>query len=117
MITIDSPFAPLYTLTFIYKLSYLLSTLLGQVWRSEDAHIIGMNTEEVLAEIDHNQPHTGLIIGSTNVKALYPSLDIPFAIEKVCEVFYDSDIKIDGMNYEGIGLYLSLRRTYDESKV
>ena len=79
-----------------------------------------MNTEEVLAEIEAvncNQPHTGLIIGSTDVKALYPSLDIPFTIEKVCEVFYDSDIKIDGVNYEGVGLYASLRRAYDELKV
>ena len=143
MINTDSPFAPLYTLrkdhkmyddsvkgppmrpvcgshsSLNHKLSYLLSTLLGQVWKSEDAHSICMNTEEMLAEIEAvncNQPHTGLIIGSTDVKALYPSLDIPFAIEKVCEVFYDSDIKIDGVNYEEVGLYLSLNRTYDELK-
>ena len=29
------------------------------------------------------------IIGSTDVKALYPSLDIPFTIEKVGEVFHE----------------------------
>ena len=68
-----------------------------------------MNTEEMLAEIDNincNQPHWNLITGSTDVKALYTSLDIPFTIDKVCEVLYHSNIKFDGMNYEEVGLYL-----------
>ena len=50
------------------------------------------------------------------MKALYPSLDIPFIIEKVCEVFYDSNIKNAGVSYEEVGLYLSLNGTYDELK-
>ena len=43
-----------------HKLSHLLSTLFGQVWKSENAHNICMNTEEMLAEIEtvnYNQPH------------------------------------------------------------
>ena len=31
-----------------------------------------------------NQEDDGLIIGSTDVVALYPSLDIDFTIDKVC---------------------------------
>ena len=57
-----------------HKLSYLISTLLGQVWKSEDAHSICMNTEEMLAEIETaicNQPHIGLITGSTDVKVFH----------------------------------------------
>ena len=98
MINTNSPIAPLYTLrkyhkryghsvkgppmrplcgshsSLNHKLSYLLSTLLGQVWTSEDAHSVCMNTDEMLAEIETincNQPLIGLIIGSTDVKALY----------------------------------------------
>ena len=32
------------------------------------------------------------VIGSTDVKALYPSLDIPFTIEVVGDVFYNSNV-------------------------
>ena len=40
-----------------------------------------------------------------------PSLDIPFNMDKMCEVFYDSKMKIDGVSYEEAGLYLSLNMT------
>ena len=143
MINTSSPIAPLYTLrkdrkryddsvkeppmrpvcgshsSLNHKLSYLLSTLLGQVWKSEDAHSIYMNTEEMLAEIETincKQPYISLIIGSIDVKALYPSLDVPFTIEEVCEVFHDSNIKIDDVSCEEVGLYLSLNRTNDGLK-
>ena len=52
------------------------------------------------------------IIGSTDVKALYPSLDIEFTIEKICELFQESVMKIDGIDYEEMGLCL-METTYN----
>ena len=76
-----------------------------------------MNTEELLAEIERvNSEGLGdkVIIGSTDVKALYPSLDIAFTIKTVCEVFETSDVIILGVDYEELGLYVSLNRTAEE---
>ena len=53
-----------------------------------------------------------VIVGSADVKASYPSLDIDFTIEKVCEVFMNSGICIDNVDVEG--LYLALNRTSSE---
>ena len=55
-----------------------------------------------------------VIIGSADVKALYLSLDIPFTVEKVCEVFHASSVQIIGLNAEELGLYLALNRTEAE---
>ena len=52
-----------------------------------------------------------MIIGSTDVVALYPSLDIIFTIDKVCEVFFESDISIQGIDYAELGLYLAVTTT------
>ena len=76
-----------------------------------------MNTEELLAEIERvNSEGLGseTIIGSTDVKALYPSLDTTFTIQKVCEVFKTSNVTIVGIDYEELGLYISLNRTAEE---
>ena len=50
------------------------------------------------------------IIGSMDVKAMYPSLDIPFTVEKVCEVFQNSDVEIKGVDYHEVGLYIALKK-------
>ncbi|MEL7343085.1 MAG: hypothetical protein AAGM67_21555, partial [Bacteroidota bacterium] len=76
-----------------------------------------MNTEELLAEIERiNTEDLGdkVIIGSTDVKALYPSLDIDFTIQVVCDVFRTSGIEIVGIDYDELGLYISLTRTPEE---
>ena len=52
----------------------------------KDDKNICISTEEMLAEISrtNEQTLTDVIIGSADVRALYPSLDIEFTIEKVC---------------------------------
>ena len=35
------------------------------------------------------------IVGSADVEALYPSLDIDFTIDKVCEMLHDSTVTIE----------------------
>ena len=68
-----------------------------------------LSTEEMVAEIDrvNTRDHgSGLFIGSTDFKALYPSLDIDFTVEKVCDVIRQSTIKFEGLWYEELGLYI-----------
>ena len=73
-----------------------------------------MNTEEMLAEFKRlNDDHVmeDLVVGSADVKALYPNLDIPFAIDKACGVFYHSTVQVVGIDVEELGLYLALNKT------
>ena len=76
-----------------------------------------MNTEEMMSDISRVNCE-GLndknVVGSTDVKALYPSLDIPFTIEVVGDVFYNSNVNIAGVDNEELGLYISLNRSVDE---
>ena len=54
------------------------------------------------------------IIGSTDVKALYPSLDIPSTTENVRGFFHESEVNVDGIDYEELVLYISFNRSPDE---
>ena len=55
------------------------------------------------------QVKNDLVVGSADVKALYPSLNIDFTIKKVCDVFFESDdIQVEGVDYEEVGLYLAI---------
>ena len=49
-----------------------------------------------------------MVIGSTDVVALYPSLDIDFTIDKVCKIFFESNISVRGTDDLELGLYLTL---------
>ena len=94
------------------NLSHFMSVILTEVWKAEES--VCLNTEEMLAgfkEVNDSRIMEEIIIGSADVKALYPSLDISFTVEKVCEVFYTSGIRIDGLNKEELGLYLALNRS------
>ena len=51
---------------------------------------------------------TDCVIGSMDVKALYPSIDIDFAVEKCVEMIIESDVKFQNVNTDELGLYLSL---------
>ena len=42
------------------------------------------------------------------MKKLYPSLDVAFAVEKVRDVFYTSDVQVRAIDVEELGLYLTL---------
>lgn len=99
------------------RLSHLISLILSEVWQRDREGSVCMNTEEMMSDISHvnsNGLSEKTIIGSTDVKALYPSLDIPFTIEMVGKVFYESAVNISGVDYDELGLYISLNRTIDE---
>ena len=97
------------------NLSHLMSVILTEVWKAEES--VCLNTEEMLAgfkDVNDSFIMEEVIIGSADVKGLYPSLDISFTVEKVCEVFYTSTVRTDGLNKEELGLYLALNRSEAE---
>jgi hypothetical protein len=97
------------------KLSYLMSFILNEVWK--EAESVCMNIEEMLADFKRlNVDHIteDIIVGSADVKALYPSFDVTFTVEKVCEIFHSSSIKVIGIDTEELGLYLALNETEAE---
>ena len=49
-----------------------------------------------------------LIIRSTDVMALHLTLDTEFTIDKVREVFFKSNINLQGIDYAELGLYLAV---------
>ena len=67
------------------RLSHLISTILADVYKEEET--VCASTEELLAEVEKLNRDGELndmdIIGSMDVEALYPSLDIDFTVEKV----------------------------------
>ena len=92
------------------RISYILSSTLSEVWkRNKDT--VCMSTEELKAEIDRVNVGIGnrdIIVGSMDVKALYPSLDIPFTIEKVYEIIIESDLQFENFWYDEVSLYLAV---------
>ena len=123
MVTTNCPIPPLYTLRKDHKvtndpevgppvrpvcgavvgynrpLSHVISSMLKSVWEEEPD--VCLSTEEMMAGIqDVNRRIVSgeMAIGSADVKALYPSLDIEFTVEKVCEVVRDSKMVVSGVD-------------------
>ena len=51
-----------------------------------------------------------------DVKALYPSIDIDFAVEKCVEMIEKSESIFENIDTEELGLYLSLTLSLEERK-
>ena len=126
----DSPLAPVYTLRKDHKaylsaiegppvrpvcgvdsscnepLSWLLGTFFSKLWEDDRWGSIFLSTEEMIAEVERvnsSSPSTPIVIGSADVKALYPSLDIGITIEKVCETFESSAFSVEGVDKRNLG--------------
>ena len=54
------------------------------------------------------------VVGSLDVKALYPSIEIDFATEKCVEMIQKSQVNFKNVNTEELGLYLSLTMSEKE---
>ena len=95
------------------NMSYMLGLILRPVWQEIDTSCL--STEEMLATIK-NVNESGVLdeictVGSADVTALYPSIDVEFAAEKVCEMFMKSEVKIAEVDTKELGLYLALNKT------
>ena len=93
----------------------LISIILKEVYKDENS--VCFSTEEMIAAVDEVNERgidSTYIIGSADVKALYPSLDIEFTIEVVCDMFNKSKVNIKNVNYKEVALYIALNRTDEE---
>ena len=96
------------------KLSHLISMILKEVKRADEDSC--ESTDDIMAAIQSvNEEHcvvngNKLCVGSLDVKALYPSLNIPYAAEKICDEFMESEIEFvyESIDTYELGLYLVL---------
>ena len=65
-------------------------------------------------ECNGNQDLDGCMIGSFDVEALYPSIDIDFAIEKCLQLISESEFQFKSIDSTELGLYLSLTMDKNE---
>ena len=63
---------------------------------------------------DEEEPTGGMCVGSLDVKALYPSLDIPICAEIAKQRLIGGDLKFDGVCYKTATHYLALNMTQEE---
>ena len=92
-----------------------MSIILNEVWK--EAEIVCMNNEEMLADfkrLNDSRITEDIVAGFADVKALYPSLDVAFTVEKVCDVFYISNVQVRATDVEELELYLTLNRRETE---
>ena len=102
------------------KLSHLISLILKEIKRNDETSC--ESTEDVMAAVQVlNREHTvlkgnKLMVGSLDVKALYPNLDIQFAAEIIAKEFLESNIEIlnDSVDIYQLGIYLVLTCTEEE---
>ena len=67
--------------------------------------------EEMIAEMDNVNKRDDIeqmIVGSTDVKALYPSLLAIPSTDIIVEVFLQNELKIEGVDYTEVGKYLTI---------
>ena len=91
-----------------HRLSYLLSNLLKEVCYGET---VCNSTGQMLAAIKKTNDRgigDDYVVGSMDVIALYPSIDIEHAVEVVAEEFDKMKITVDGIDFEELGLYIAL---------
>ena len=93
------------------KLAHLITTYLAKIWKNEEENCA--STEELLAEFDEiNKNQKGLthnsFVGSADVIALYPSLNVERVADVVAEMIQNSEIKLEGIDYIEVGMYLAI---------
>ena len=91
------------------KLAHFISMILRPIWQQEET--VCTNTEEVMAafnDVNKKDITNTLIVGSADVKALYPSLDINHTAEIVANEFYESEYNVEEIDTDELSLYLAL---------
>ena len=97
------------------KFSHLISMIIRPLWQEADT--VATNTEEMMAafqDINAKEITNEILVGSADVKALYPSLEINHTAEIVSKVFYESDYNIEEVNNRELSLYLALNLRKEE---
>jgi len=113
------PLRPVCSATTAYnsKLAHLITTYLARIWKNEPENCA--STEELLAEFRHVN-EKGIdqecFVGSADVVALYPSLNIDSVVEVIGEMITQSEVKFEGIDFDELGLYLSIHKNQEELK-
>ena len=72
------------------------------------------STEDLLASIMFTNQNGDIdkdtVVGSMDVKSLYPSLDIEYTIQIVSDEFKQADLQVESADYDEIGLYVMINR-------
>ena len=98
-------------------MSYLLSLFLQPILITSE--VTCSSTEDLLYRIDNcnkNEDLRDCIIGSFDVEALYPSIDINFAVDKCVDLLFESGINYNNININELGLYLMITNDNDLMK-
>ena len=92
-----------------HRASFFISSIIKPVL--EMAPEACNSTEDFLSRIEDlnkNKDLKNAIIGSMDVDALYPSIDIEFSVDKCVELILESGIQFKELNTDELGLYLIL---------
>ena len=88
------------------QLSHLLSLILNELAEQFDEGTECRSTEEMIAEMEEKvnsrNDITELFVGSTDVKALYPSLLAKGTTGIIEEVFMQSELKVEGVDWNEV---------------
>ena len=98
--------------------SNLVSMVLNRLADAYDGGTECKSTEEMIAGIEEKvnirDDISEMIVGSMDVRALYPSLLASTSTKIITEVFMATDIKIEGINWQEAGKYLAINLNAQE---
>ena len=98
-----------------YRISHFLSMILRPLIK--ESVDVCESTEDLLSRIRECNQQQNLdkcIVGSMDVKALYPSIDIKFSVEKCEQMLCESSIEFRHIDINELGLFLSLTTSKEE---
>ena len=85
-----------------YRISHFISSIIRPV--IEEAEEPCNSTKDFLSTIQKVNNEES--IGSMDVEALYPKIDIEFSVDKCVEMTQKSEIQFNHINFDELGLYL-----------
>ena len=97
------------------KLSHLVCSIHKPTWKNNEYAC--ESTEDLLAAVRYLKggeaglrcfPQDEVIIGSLDIKALYPSLDIDATADVVIDTSVESEFEVEGVYSQELGLYLAV---------
>ena len=101
------------------RTSDLLSDILEGMFQADSDGVEVISTEDLLSKVEDLNTQiregsiedTSLMIGSLDVEALYPSIDARKAGQIVRDRITESDLKVDGVDWRWVLIYLGLTMT------
>ena len=99
------------------QLSHMLSIIINAIADHYDTGTETDSTEDMIANINHfnsTNTNTNMTIISMDVKALYPSLDVKEVAKTVADIYIQSKLEIQGIEWEEACKYLALLLTPTE---